>query len=211
MNLSSSKPTRSSTDNNEVVVVVLWHLAVNLSADHRQQTLLGMQLQRIVTATFTRQDTMLFLCAYTHPFDSPSSGTTQVTQYQKSNLDFTEARDSEWHQLGHMQVCTSLQRDNHASTSPLVFTAWCYASVVLAMGLCLCKSAPCSRQITMPAPHHSVFTGRMPFLLPNQQHQSTEGFCVHTNTINRDWQTNKQVTAFCHRFIIIISRVLQSL
>jgi len=27
----------------------------------------------------------------------------------------------------------------------------------------------------MPAPHHSVFTGRMPFLLPNQQHQSTEG------------------------------------
>ena len=39
----------------------------------------------------------------------------------------------------------------------------------------ICKSAPCSRQITMPAPHHSVFTGRMPFLLPNQQRQSTEG------------------------------------
>ena len=37
------------------------------------------------------------------------------------------------------------------------------------------KSAPRSRQITMPAPHHSVFTGRMPFLLPNQQRQSTEG------------------------------------
>jgi len=33
-----------------------------------------------------------------------------VSQYQKgkTNLDFTEARDSEWHwhQLGHMQVCT---------------------------------------------------------------------------------------------------------
>ena len=27
----------------------------------------------------------------------------------------------------------------------------------------------------MPAPHHPVFTGRMPFLLPNQQRQSTEG------------------------------------
>jgi len=26
----------------------------------------------------------------------------------------------------------------------------------------------------MPAPHHSFFTGRMPFLLPNQQCQSTE-------------------------------------
>jgi len=32
-----------------------------------------------------------------------------------------------------------------------------------------------SRQITTPAPHHSVFKGRMPFLTPNQQRQSTEG------------------------------------
>ena len=39
-------------------------------------------------------------------------------------LDFTEARDSEWqwHKLGHMQVCTSLQTDNHASTPPLPTT-----------------------------------------------------------------------------------------
>ena len=46
-----------------------------------------------------------------------------MSQYQKgkTNLDFTEARDSEWHQLGHMQVCTSLQTDNHANTSPLSF------------------------------------------------------------------------------------------
>jgi len=46
-----------------------------------------------------------------------------VSRYQKgiTNLDFTEARDSEWHQLGHMQVCTSLQTDNHASTPPLSF------------------------------------------------------------------------------------------
>jgi len=27
----------------------------------------------------------------------------------------------------------------------------------------------------MPAPQHSVFTGRMPLLPPNQQRQSTEG------------------------------------
>jgi len=34
---------------------------------------------------------------YTHPFNGPFSGTTRVSQYQKckSNLDFTEARDSE--------------------------------------------------------------------------------------------------------------------
>jgi len=48
-----------------------------------------------------------------------------VSRYQKgkTNLDFTEARDSEWqwHQLGRMQVCTSLQTDNHASTVPLSF------------------------------------------------------------------------------------------
>jgi len=66
-----------------------------------------------------------------------------VSRYQKgkTNQDFTEARDSEWqwHQLGHMQVCTSIQTDNHASTPPL------------------------------------SFTGRMPFLPPNQQRQSTEG------------------------------------
>jgi len=67
-----------------------------------------------------------------------------VSRYQKgkTNLDFTGARDSErqWHQLGHMQVCTSLQTDNHTSTSLL-----------------------------------KLFTGRMPFLPPNQQRQSTEG------------------------------------
>jgi len=46
-----------------------------------------------------------------------------VSRYpkDKTNLDITEARDSEWHQLGHMQVCTALQTDNHASTPPLTF------------------------------------------------------------------------------------------
>ena len=60
---------------------------------------------------------------HTHSFNGPFSGTTQVSRYQKgkTNLDFTEARDSEWqwHQLGYMQVSTSLQTDNHASTPPL--------------------------------------------------------------------------------------------
>ena len=60
-----------------------------------------------------------------HPFNGPLSGTTRVSRYQKgkTNLDFTGARDSEWqwHQLGHMQVCTLLQSDNHASTPPLSF------------------------------------------------------------------------------------------
>jgi len=62
---------------------------------------------------------------HTHTFNGPFSGTTQVSRYQKgkTNLDFTEATDSErqWHQLGHMQVCISLQTDDHASTPPLSF------------------------------------------------------------------------------------------
>ena len=62
---------------------------------------------------------------HTHPFNDPLSGTTRVSRYQKgkTNLDFTVARDTEWqwHQLRHMQVCTSLQTDNHASTPPLSF------------------------------------------------------------------------------------------
>jgi len=60
---------------------------------------------------------------HTHTFNGPFSGTTRVNKYQKgkTNLDFSEARDSEWqwHQLGRMQVCISLQTDNHASTPPL--------------------------------------------------------------------------------------------
>jgi len=38
----------------------------------------------------------------------------------------------------------------------------------------ICKTAPRSRQITMH-PTAQFFTGRMPFLPPNQQCQSTEG------------------------------------
>ena len=59
-------------------------------------------------------------CTHTHTFfNGPFSGTTQVSQYQrdKTNLDFTEARDNEC----HMQVCTLLQTDNQASTPPFFY------------------------------------------------------------------------------------------
>ena len=62
---------------------------------------------------------------HTHPVNGPLSGTTRLSRYQRdeTNLDFTEARDSEWqwHQPGYMQVCTSLQTDNHASNPLLSF------------------------------------------------------------------------------------------
>ena len=46
---------------------------------------------------------------YIRTFNGSLSAITRVMyQKGKTNLDFTEARDSEWrwHQLGHMQVCT---------------------------------------------------------------------------------------------------------
>jgi len=46
-----------------------------------------------------------------------------VSRYQKGKTNLAlKARDSEWqwHQLGHMQVCTSLQTDKHAS-NPLPY------------------------------------------------------------------------------------------
>jgi len=46
--------------------------------------------------------------AHTHPFNGRLSRTTRVSWYQKgkTNLDFTEARDSEWqwHQLPHTSL-----------------------------------------------------------------------------------------------------------
>ena len=116
------------------------------SKGHSQATL-SVSIKQLISKFYPQilsTEVTFYIHTYIHPFNGPFSGTTRVSRYQKgkTNLDFTEARDSEWqwHQLGHMQVCTSLQTDNHASTPPLSF-----------------------------------FTGRMPFLLPNQQRQSTEG------------------------------------
>jgi len=59
---------------------------------------------------------------HTHTRLMPFVRTIRVSRYQKrkTNLVFTEPRYSEWqwNSLGHMQVCTSLQTDNHASTPP---------------------------------------------------------------------------------------------
>jgi len=56
-----------------------------------------------------------------HSFNDPFSGTTRVSRYQKgkTNLDFTEARDSEWQwhpstpQLSYLQAgCPSCHPTN---------------------------------------------------------------------------------------------------
>ena len=79
----------------------------------------------LYTCATATDKSLCILSQYIHPLNGPLSGTTRVNRYQKgkTNLDFTGARDSEWqwHQLGHMQICTSLQTNNHASTPPLSF------------------------------------------------------------------------------------------
>ena len=55
--------------------------------------------------------------------DAPINNAHTTTHTLFPGLRGWEARDSEWqwHQLSRMQVCTSLQTDNHASTPPLSF------------------------------------------------------------------------------------------
>jgi len=83
----------------------------------------------------------------TQPFNGVFSRTTWVSRYQKgkTSLDLNKARDN------GVWGCSGI--------------SWT-----------ICKqSAPRFRQIATPTPHHSIFTGRMLFLTPNQQCQSTEG------------------------------------
>ena len=67
---------------------------------------------------------------HTHTFNGPFSGTTRVSQYQKGKNQsgfYRSKNQLQWYQLGHMQICTSLQTDNHASTPPLSFLQAGYA------------------------------------------------------------------------------------
>jgi len=59
-----------------------------------------------------------------------------------------------------------------------------FRDAVASAGLYRKQPAPRSRQITTPTPHHSIFTGRLPFLPPNQQRQSTEGKSTKGKNLN---------------------------
>jgi len=90
---------------------------------------------------------LLLLLLLLHPFNSLFSRTIWVSRYQKdkTSVHLNEARD-----------------DGVWGRRGISWT--------------ICKqSAPRSRQITTPTPHHSIFTGRMLFLTLNQQRESTEG------------------------------------
>jgi len=99
------------------------------------------QISPMQKKTLMHMHKYLDTCTHTHLMAS-FSRTTWVSWYQKckTSLDLNEARD-----------------DGVLGCSGISWT--------------ICKqSAPRSRQITSPTPHHSIFTGSMHtiFLMPNQ-------------------------------------------
>jgi len=86
-----------------------------------------------------------------HSFNGLYSRTTRVNRYQK--------------------------KQNHSGKTNLDLLE---QEIVSGSGIswAICKSAPHSRQIPRQHPTTQFFTGQMPFLLPNQKRQSTEGIKV---------------------------------
>jgi len=95
-----------------------------------------------------------------HPFNGLFSRKTWVRRYWKgkTSLDLNEARDD------GVWGCSGI--------------SWTIRK----------QSAPRSRQITTPTPHQSILTGRMLFLTPNQQCQSSRGkvLCI-IKQVNRTY------------------------
>ena len=89
----------------------------------------------------------MLLLLLLHTFNGLFSRATWISWYQKgkTSLDLNKARDD------GVVGCSGI--------------SWTIRK----------QSVPHSRQITTPTPHHSIFTGQMLFLMPNQQCQSTEG------------------------------------
>jgi len=126
---------------------------------------------------------------HTHPFNGPLSGTTQVSRYQKgkTNLDFTgRMLFQQQRQCNEStMLSTHLAQNEHTHTfngpffrdypgkpvperqKPICILLKQETVSCSGISWAMCKSAPRSRQITMPAPHHSVFY--RPYALPAAQ------------------------------------------
>ena len=80
---------------------------------------------------FVNTGTLCHACythTHTHPFNGPLSGNTQVSRYQKGKKPIwillkQETVSGSGISWAIMQVCISLQTDNHASTPSLSFFA----------------------------------------------------------------------------------------
>jgi len=70
----------------------------NTSSQKLENKLPSIKYQGQLVDDYCEATTMKSYDQLLHPFNGRFSGTTQVSRYQKrkTNLDFTEARDSEW-------------------------------------------------------------------------------------------------------------------
>ena len=84
-------------------------------------------------------------------------------RYTSLTASFSTTTWISWYQKGKTTLDLNKARDDGVVRSSSI--SWT-----------ICKqSAPRTRQISTPTPHHSIFTGRALFLMPNQQCQSIEG------------------------------------
>jgi len=111
----------------------------------------------------------------------------------------------QWHQLDHVRIIyTSLQTDNHGSThthtqsfygsmdfvrdnpgEPVPEETFTHSHLLWSSIVPYLLNSSTTIHDILPVqsthltvPYQLVFPGRMPFLPPNQQHQSTEGNCA---------------------------------
>jgi len=103
------------------------------------------------------------LATHTHPFNGPLSWATRVSRYQKGRTNLNLLK-----QMIVIVMIIMIVSGNGIS--------WA-----------ICKSTPrCWQENHSNTPPLSVFTGRMPFLLPSHQRHSTEGYlCSLANVHQR--------------------------
>jgi len=123
-------------------------------------------------------DNKLIVLLLLHPFSGLSSSTTWVSQYQKGKISFDFKKATDYGVLGYSGISWTIRK----------------------------QSVSRSRQKTTPTPHHSIFTGQMPFLTPKQQCQSTES----KNELIVILQTCI-VLALLQRTLLIATGILQNI
>jgi len=106
--------------------------------------------------------------------------------------------------MSHMHACTHTHTHTHLTAfcpglpgwtgTRKVKSVWILLKqeTVSGISLAICKPAPRSRHITMPASH------RMPFLPPSQQRQSSEGHWLKHVSCQKSYLTRVPTTAEFH-------------
>ena len=131
---------------------VVWHRHLSTYSIYRQQ--LHWQNEHFMIPSTTNERTNERTHASTH------ACTHTHTHTHTFNGPFSGTTRVSWYQKGKTNLDFTAARD-----SEWQWHRWA-----------VCKSAPRSRQITMPAPHHSVYLqARCPSCHPTDKRQSTEG------------------------------------